>query len=320
MDLGRREVLRLAAGMAAMHVVPGGAAATSYPARTVRIVVGFAPGAGPDIIARLTADWLTQRFGQPFIVEDRPGAAGNIATADVIRAAPDGHTLLHITVANAIHPRVSNGSWFPTDIAPIAAVARASFFLVANPSIAVRTVPELIAYAKANPGKIAMGSSSVGTAPYLAGTLFKVMTGADLLQVPYNGTPQAITELLAGRLQVVFADPSAVEHIKAGKLRALAVTAATRQHILPDVPSIGEFVPGYEASTWHGLGAPSKVASEIANSLNKEINAGLADTSIRSRLAKMGCTVMGGSAADFGQLIADEIAKWNRVMAAANIR
>lgn len=320
MKLRRREVLRWTVGIAGMPFALDGAAAQGYPTRPVRFMVGFAPGAGPDIIARLTADWLTQRFGQPFIVEDRPGAAGNIATADVIRAAPDGYTLLHVTVANAIHPRLSNGAWFPTDIAPVAGVARASFFLVVNPSLPIGTVPELVAYAKANPGKIAMGSSSVGTAPYLAGKLFKIMTGIDLLQVPYNGTPQAITELLGGRVQSVLADPSAVELIKAGKLRALGVTAAARQEILPAVPSIGEFVTGYEASTWHGLGAPSKVDPEIVAVLNKEINGALNGSAIKSRLARIGCTVIEGSPSDFGRLIADETAKWRKVLEAANVR
>lgn len=319
MKLARRDILRLTASMAALPVLSKIAAADDYPIRPVRLLVGFAAGAGPDIIARLTGEWLTRRLGQPFVVENRAGGAGNIATANVIRAVPDGYTLLHITVANAIHPRLNDGAWFPAEIAPVAAVVRSSFFLLVDPSFQVRTIPDFVDYAKANPGKIAVGSSSTGTAPYMSATLFRIMCGIDVLQVPYAGTPQAVTELLAGRVQAVFADPSSIEFIKAGKLRALGVTTATRQDVLPDVPSIGAFVPGYEASTWHGIGAPRQTAPAVVARLNSEINEGLRDATIKAQFAKIGCTVIGGSPLDFGKLIAEETAKWSKVLEVAGI-
>ena len=319
MKLARRDILRLTASMAALPVLSKIAAADDYPIRPVRLLVGFAAGAGPDIIARLTGEWLTRRLGQPFVVENRPGGAGNIATANVIRAVPDGYTLLHITVANAIHPRLNDGAWFPAEIAPVAAVVRSSFFLLVDPSFQVRTIPDFVDYAKANPGKIAVGSSSTGTAPYMSATLFRIMCGIDVLQVPYAGTPQAVTELLAGRVQAVFADPSSIEFIKAGKVRALGVTTATRQDVLPDVPSIGAFVPGYEASTWHGIGAPRQTAPAVVARLNSEINEGLRDPTIKAQFAKIGCTVIGGSPLDFGKLIAEETAKWSKVLEVAGI-
>jgi len=305
--------------MAAMPALSKIAAADEYPTRPVRLMVGFAAGAAPDIIARLTSEWLTQRLGQPFVVENRPGGAGNIATAGVIRAVPDGYTLLHITVANAIHPRLNDGAWFPTEIAPVAAVVRSSFFLLVNPSFQVRTISDFIDYAKANPGKITVGSSSTGTAPYMSATLFRIMSGIDVLQVPYAGTPQAVTELLAGRVQAVFADPSSIEFIKAGKVRALGVTTSARQDVLPDVPSIGAFIPGYEASTWHGIGAPKQIAPAVVESLNSEINEGLRDPRIKALFAKIGSTVIGGSPMDFGKLIAEETAKWSKVLEVAGI-
>jgi tripartite-type tricarboxylate transporter receptor subunit TctC len=319
MKLARRDILRLTASMAAMPVLSRIAAADEYPTRPVRLIVGFAAGAGPDVIARLIGEWLTRRLGQPFVVENRAGGAGNIATANVMRAAPDGHTLLHITVANAIHPRLSDGAWFPTEIAPIAAVVRSSFFLLVVPSFQARTIPDFIDYAKANPGKITVGSSSTGTAPYMSATLFRIMCGIDVLQVPYAGTPQAITELLAGRVQAVFADPSSIEFIKAGKVRALGVTTSARQSVLPDVPSIGDFIPGYEASTWHGVGAPKQIAPAVVERLNSEINEGLRDPAIKTQFGKIGCTVLGGSPVDFGKLIAQETAKWSKVLENAGI-
>jgi tripartite-type tricarboxylate transporter receptor subunit TctC len=222
-------------------------------------------------------------------------------------------------VANAIHPRLNDGAWFPTEIAPVAAVVRSSFFLLVNPSFQVRTIPDLIDYAKANPGKIAVGSSSMGTAPYMSATLFRIMSGIDVLQVPYTGTPQAVTELLAGRVQAVFADPSSIEFIKAGKVRALGVTASARQDVLPDVPSIGAFISGYEASTWHGVGAPKQIAPAAVDRLNSEINEGLRDPTIKAQFARIGCTVIGGSPMDFGKLIAEETAKWSKVLKIAGI-
>lgn len=320
MKLARRDILRLTASVAAIPGLSKIAAADQYPIRSVHLMVGFAAGAGPDIIARLTGEWLTRRLGQPFVVENRPGAAGNVATANVIRAVPDGYTLLHITVANAIHPRLNDGAWFPAEIAPVVAVVRSSFFLLVNPSFQARTIPDFIDYAKANPGKIAVGSSSTGTAPYMSAALFKMMSGIDVLQVPYSGTPQAVTELLAGRVQAVFADPSSIEFIKAGKVRALGVTTSARQDVLPDVPSIGAFISGYEASTWHGIGAPRQIAPAVIERLNSEINEGLRDPTIKAQFAKIGCTVIGGSPMDFGKLIAKETAKWSEVLKMAGMK
>jgi len=319
MKLARRDILRLTASMAAMPALSKIAAADEYPTRPVRLMVGFAAGAGPDIIARLTGEWLTRRLGQPFIVENRPGGAGNIATAAAIRAVPDGYTLLHITVANAIHPRLNDGAWFPTEIAPVAAAVRSSFFLLVNPSFQIRTIPDFIDYAKANPGKITVGSSSTGTAPYLSATLFRIMSDIDVLQVPYSGTPQAVTELLAGRVDAVFADPSSIEFVKAGKVRALGVTTSAHQDVVPDVPPIGAFISGYEASTWHGIGAPKQIARAVVEKLNSEINDGLRDPTIQAQFAKIGATVIGGSPVDFGKLIAEETAKWSKVLKVAGI-
>jgi tripartite-type tricarboxylate transporter receptor subunit TctC len=314
----RRQFLRAAAGVAALPLLPRASSAkVQYPARPVHVVVGFPAGTGPDFVARITAKWLSEHLGQQFVVEDRPGAASNIATEAVVRATADGYTLLHITVANAINARLNNEALFARDIAPVASIARASFIVVVNPSFTAADVPQLIAYARAHPETISIGSSGIGSAPYLAAELFKVMSRIDVLHIPYAGTPQAITELLAERVQVVFADPSAIGLVKSGKLRALAVTAAARQEILPDLPPLGDFLPGYEASTWHGIGAPKGVPGDIVESLNKEVNAGLADTDVKARLAMQGFTVMGGSAADFGRLIADETAKWARMTRAA---
>ena len=320
MKFARRRFLQLSASAAALPVVSGIAWAQAYPTRPVHLIVGFPAGTGPDIVARLIGEWLSRRLGRQFVVENRPGAASNIAAEAVVKAPPDGYTLLHVTVANAINARLSNGVNFSRDIAPIAGIARASFVMVVDPSFAAKTVPELVAYAKENPGKINMGSGGIGSAPYMAGELFKMMSGIDVVHVPYPGTPQAIADLLAGRVQLVFADPSSIEFIKAGKLRALAVTAATRQDALPDIPPVGDFIPGYEASTWHGVGAPKNVPPDIVNTLNREINAGLADPRMKARLANVGFTVTGGSPADFGRLIADEAEKWRGVTGAANIK
>ena len=318
MNRSRRQFLRGAAGVAALPLAPRASSAKlRYPERPVHVLVGFPAGTGPDFVARLTARWLSDHLGQQFVVEDRPGAGSNIATEAVVRATSDGYTLLHVTVANAINARLNNEALFARDIAPVASIARASFFVVVNPSFPAADMPQLIAYASTRPEKITIGSSGVGSAPYLAAELFKVMSRVDVLHVPYAGTPQAITELLAERVQVVFADPSAINLIKSGKLRALAVTASARQEILPDLPPLGDFLPGYEASTWHGLGAPQGVPGDIVESLNTEVNAGLADSDVKSQLARQGFTVMGGSAADFGRLIAAETAKWARMTRAA---
>jgi len=318
MNRSRRQFLRAAAGVAALPFARRASSATlRYPARPVHVFVGFPAGTGPDFVARVTARWLSDHLGQPFVVEDRPGAGSNMATEAVVRAMADGYTLLHITVANAINARLNNEALFARDISPVASIARASFFVVVNPSFPAADMPGLIAYARAHPEEISIGSSGVGSAPYLAAQLFKAMSRIDVLHVPYAGTPQAITELLAERVQVVFADPSAVALVRSGKLRALAVTAAARQEILPDLPPLGDVLPGYEASTWHGLGAPKGVPGDIVESLNREVNAALADSDVKSQLGRQGFTVMGGSAADFGRLIADETAKWAGMTRAA---
>jgi tripartite-type tricarboxylate transporter receptor subunit TctC len=313
MTPSRRQLLRVAAGTFASSALPLVARGEAYPTRAVHLIVGFAAGSGPDIVSRLIGGWLAEYLGQPFVVENRPGAASALAAEAVVRAAADGYTLLHVTVANAINPDLNGGFSFARDIAPVASIARASFFVVVDSSSAITTIPQLIAYAKGNPGKLAMASSSTQTAPYLAGELFKMMSGTDILHVPYSGTPQAVAELLAGRAQLAFADPSAIPLIKGGKLRALAATAATRPDILPDVPALGDFVAGYEASTWHGMGAPSNLPPEIVSRLNRGINAAIADPAIKARLADVGFTGTGGTPADFGNLIAKEIAKWRSV-------
>jgi tripartite-type tricarboxylate transporter receptor subunit TctC len=320
MKLPRRKFLHLAAGAAALPALSRVAEAQIYPTRPVRLVVGFPAGSGPDVVARLTGQWLLERVGQQFVVENRVGASSDIATELVARAAPDGYTLLQVTPANAINATLYGGVNFNRDIAPVAGVARASFVLVVDPSFPAKTVPEFIAYAKANPGKLNMGSSSTGSAPYMSGALFKTMTNIDILQVPYRGTPQAITELLGGRLQLAVSDMSSIEYIHAGTLRALAVTAATRQDALPNVPTVGDFVPSYEASSWYGLAAPKNTPVEIINRLNSEINAALADPKLTARLANLGFTAISGSPADFGKLIADETVKWGKVIRTANIK
>jgi tripartite-type tricarboxylate transporter receptor subunit TctC len=319
MRLSRRVFVRGLGGAIAMPVIPGMARAEAYPARPVKLVVGFAPGSGPDMIARLTADWLSKKLGQPFVVEDRQGAGSNIATETVIRAPSDGYTLLHATVANTINAKLNDRADFTRDTTPVAAIARASFFLVVQSSFPARTVPDLITYAKANPGKLTMGSSGSGSAPYLAGELFKIMSGTEIVHVPYTGTPQAITELLGGRVSLVVADPSAIEVIKAGKLRALAATAAATQDILPDVPPLGKFLPGYEASTWHGISGPKNLPSDIVALLNRAINDGLADKGMKARLAQVGFALMGGSPLEFGKLINDEAHKWSDLVRRENI-
>jgi len=313
MKLSRRRALHLVASAALVHVVPRIGYAQGYPSRPVHLIVGFAAGNGPDIVARLTGEWLSQRLGQQIVVENRVGAASDLAVQAVVKAAPDGYTLLQITPANAINTDLGGGVNFIRDIAPVASVARGSFVVVVNPSFPAKTLSELIRYARANPDQVNLGSPGTGSAPYLSAMLFKMMTGIDMLQVPYRSTSHAITELLGGRVQLVFADMSAVEFIKAGKLLALAVTTAAPQDILPGVPTVQEFVPGYEASTWYGIGAPRNTPVEIIERINKEINAGLADPKAKARLATLGFTVDRGSPADFGKLIAEETEKWAKV-------
>lgn len=313
MTPSRRTFLQILAGVPLLPGIPDLARAQSYPSRPVRLVVGFAAGNAPDLVARLTGEWLSERLGQQVVVENRVGAASDLAVQAVIGAPPDGHTLLQITPANAINTTLSSGANFIRDVAPVASVARGSFVVVVEPSFPARTLPEFIRYAAANPGKINMGSPGTGSAPYLSAVLFKMMTGLDMLHVPYRSTAQAVTELLGGRVQLVFADMSAAEFIRTGKLVALAVTAAVPQANLPGVPAAGEFVPGYEASTWYGIGAPAKTPAAIVERLNREINAGLADPKLKARLASLGFAVDAGSPADFGRLIAAETEKWGRV-------
>ena len=319
----RRKFLHLAAGAAALPAVSRVAKAQAYPSRPVRIIVGFAAGGPADLVARLIAQRLSERLGQPFVVENRTGAATNIATEAVVRAAPDGYMLLFVTATNAINTTVYEKLSFNLsgDIAPLASLIRAPSVLEVNPSVPAKTVPEFIAYAKANPGKLTMASSGIGTPSHVFGELFKVMTGVNLMHVPYRGAAPAASDLLAGQVQVFF-DPMAnsIAYIKAGKVRALAITSAKRSEALPDVPTVSEFVPGYEASFWFGVGAPKATPADIVDKLNKEVNAALDDPKMKARLADLGGTVLLGSPADFGKHIAEETEKWAKVIRAANIK
>jgi tripartite-type tricarboxylate transporter receptor subunit TctC len=318
----RRRVL-LAGGSAALASMSGLARAQTYPTRPVRILVGFVAGGNFDIVARLMGQWLSEQLRQPVIVENRPGASSNLATEAVVRAPADGYTLLLGGAVNAVNATLYDTLAFDfiRDLAPVAGVSRFPNVMAVNASFPARTVPEFIAYAKANPGKVNQGSSGNGTTQHLAGALFKTMTGADFLHVPYKGAPQAITDLLNGQLQVVFEPlPASIQHIKSGKLRALAVTAAARSEALPEVPTVAEFVPGYEASGWNGVCAPRNTPVEIIGKLNSAINAGLADPKLKARLADLGATTLPGSPGDFGKLIAEETEKWAKVIRAGNIK
>jgi tripartite-type tricarboxylate transporter receptor subunit TctC len=317
MKISRRRFLHLVAGAATLPAVSGMARAQAYPTRPVRIIVGYPAGGTFDIAARLIGQWLSERLGQQFIVENRPGAGTNIATEAVARAPPDGYTLLLVGPPNAINATLYDKLSFNFihDIAPVAGLARNTFVIVVNPSVPAKTVPELIAYAKTNPGQLNMGSGGNGSGGHVAGELFKMMAGVDMVHVPYRGSAPALTDLIGGQVHVLFEPlPSTIEHIRGGKLRALAVTTATRQEILPDLPTVGEFVPGYEASGWAGIGAPRNMPAAIVDKLNKEINAALADPKFKARLADLGSTVFAGSAADFGKFIAAETEKWGKVV------
>jgi tripartite-type tricarboxylate transporter receptor subunit TctC len=321
--LPRRKFLHLAACAAALPALSRIAWAQSYPTRPVRIIVGQAAGSGSDIAARLLGQRLSERLGQPFVVENRPGAGGNIATEAVVRALPDGYTLLLVTAANAINATLYDklSFVFLRDIAPVAGIFRVPQVMEVNPSIPAKTVPEFIAFAKANPGKVNMASAGTGTGSHIAGELFKMMAGVNLVHVPYRGAGPAVTDLLGGQVQVDFpSTPASMPHIKAGRLRALAVTTATRADVLPEVPVMGDFVPGYEASAWLGFGAPKDTPAAIIDVLNSEVNAGLADPMIKARFADLGATVLPGSPADFGKLIADETEKWAKVVKFAGIK
>jgi tripartite-type tricarboxylate transporter receptor subunit TctC len=317
MKLPRRNFLHLAAGAAALPAVSRIAGAQNYPTRPVRIIVGFAPGGVLDLFARLIGQWLSERLGQPFIVENRVGAGGNLAAEAVVKAPPDGYTLLQIGAHNAWNVALyDNLSFnFIRDIAPVASIYRGPAVLVVHPSFPAKSVPELIAHAKSNPGKIIMASGGVGSAQHVYGELFKMMTGVDMLHVPYRGGGPALTDLLAGQVPVMFDTlATSIEHIRAGKLRALAVTSATRSEVLPDIPTVGDFVPGYEGTGWQGVGAPRNTSAEIIDKLNKEINAGLADPRMKARIADFGYTVFANSPADFATFIAAYTEKWAKVI------
>lgn len=317
MELVRRQFLRLAGATVAAPAFSSFALAQAFPARPVRILVGFGAGGSPDITARLIAQWLSERLGQQFIIENRPGAGGNIAAEAALRAPADGYTLLWVAAANAVSATLSDklNFDFVRDIAPVASITRGPQVMEVNPSFPAKTVPEFIAHAKANPGKINMASTGNGNLSHLSGELFKMMTGVEMLHVPYRGAAPALNDLLGGQVHVMFdAMPSSIAHIRAGRLRPLAVTTATRWEGLPDVPTVGEFVPGFETSVWSGLGAPRNMPAAIVDSLNKEINAGLANPQIKARLADLGSTPLPGSPADFAKLIADETEKWARVV------
>jgi tripartite-type tricarboxylate transporter receptor subunit TctC len=319
----RRTFLRLAASAGVWSTAPRFARAQTYPVRPVRIIVGFATGGTQDILARLFGRWLTERLGQPFIVENRPGGGGNVGAEAVIRSPPDGYTLLMIGPSNAVNASLDDKLSFNfiRDVAPIASMTRVPNVLEVHPSVPVRTVPEFIAYAKANPGKLNMASSGNGTSQHVSGELFKMMTGVNMQHVPYRSAGPALTDLIGGQVQVMFDNTSSsIGHIRAGEVRALAVTTSARWEGLPDLPAIGEFVPGYEASAVNGVGAPASTPTEIVDRLNREINAALSDPTIRAKLVDLGATILVGSPADFGKLIAQETDKWAKVVKFAGIK
>jgi tripartite-type tricarboxylate transporter receptor subunit TctC len=319
----RRQFLHLATGAAALPVVSRIARAQAYPTRPVRIIVGYPAGGTVDFYARLIGQWMSERLGQPFVVENRPGATSNIATEMVVRAPADGHTLLMVSSANALNATLYDklNFVFIRDIVAVVGVSRESNAIVVNPSVPAKSVPEFITYAKANPGKTRIASPGMGTPAHVAGELFKMMTGVDMLHVPYRGTVPALTDLLSGQMDVYFGAASgSIEHVKVGKLRALATTGAARSEVLPGLPTVAEFIPGFEASTWFGLGAPKGTSVEIIDRLSKEVVAALGDPKTRARFAELGSETLVGSPADFGKLISDETEKWGSVIRAANIK
>ena len=322
MKLPRRKFLQLAAGAAALPAVSRAVCAQSYPTQPVRIIVGFGAGGAPDITGRLIGQWLSERLGQPFIVENRPGATGNIATEAVVHAVPNGYTLLVVGTWNANSAALYNLRFnFLRDIAPIASIGNVPFVMVVNPSFPAKTVPEFIAYAKTNPGKLSMASPGIGTTPHLVGELFTLMTGVGMVHVPYRSSAPALTDLLGGQVQVTFGPlPSTIAYIRASQLRALAVTTETRLKILPEIPTVGEFVPGFEGSGRYGVGAPKNTPAEVIDKVNREINAGLADTKMQARLADLGVEPTPMTPTEFGKLIADETEKWGKVIRAAKIK
>ena len=317
MNHSRRGIMQLVAGIALVPIVSRVAAAQAYPSRPVRILVGAAPGGAFDILARLIGQWLSARLGQPFIIENRPGAGSNIAAEAVVKASADGYTLLLVSSVNAVNATLYDklNFNFIRDIAPVASIVRQPQIMLVHPSFPAKTVPEFIAYAKANPGKITMASAGNGTGPHLGGELFKMMAGVDMVHVPYRGGAPALTDLIGGQVQVMFIGPIEVlEHIKAGRLRALAVTAARRLDVLPDLPTVNDFVPGYETSSWFGIGAPRNTPTDIVERLNKEVTAGLYDPKLKDRIFDLGGSPLVLSPAAFGKFIADETEKWTRVV------
>ena len=317
MKLARRRFLHLAAGVAALPTASRFAWAQAYPSRPVRLIIGYPPGGSADITARLTGQWLSERLGQPVVIESRPGAATNLATEAVVRASPDGYTLLLVAPANAINATLYDklNFDFVRDIVPVAGIIRFPNVVVVNPSLPIKTIPELIAYAKANPGKLNMASSGNGSTIHMSGELFKMLTGINMVHVPYRGGAPALTDLIAGQVHVMFDNiPTSAEHIKAGRLRGLAVTSAARSEVLPDLPTVADVLPGYEASAWYGLGVPKNTPDEVIDKINKGMNAVLADPKPQARFAELGASLLPGSPADFSRLVADETEKWGKVV------
>lgn len=323
LKLPRRKFLHLAAGAAALPVAPRVTRAQTYPTRPVRLIVGFAAGGSQDVVGRLIAQWLSERFGQQFIIENRTGAGGNIAAEAVVRSPADGYTLLLAGLSNAVNEALYEklNFNFMRDIMPVGGIIRTPLLMEVAPSFPIKSVPELIAFAKANPGKISMATAGVGAPNHLAGELFKSMTGINVVVVPYRGSGPAFADLFGGQVQMMFDPlPSSIEHVKAGKLRALAVTTAVRSEALPDTPIVADFVAGFEASSWYGVGAPKNTPTEIIQKLNTEINAGLADPRLKRRLAELGGMLLPGTPADFGRLLAQETDKWGKIISTANIK
>jgi tripartite-type tricarboxylate transporter receptor subunit TctC len=317
MKLPRRRFLQMAAGVVALPAVSRTARAQSYPSKPVRLIIGYPPGGSADITARLTGQWLSERLGQPVVVESRPGAATNLATEAVVRAVPDGYTLLLVAPANAINATLYDKLSFDflRDIVPVAGIIRFPNVVVVNPSLPIKTIPELIAYAKANPGKLNMASSGNGSTIHMSGELFKMLTGITMVHVPYRGGAPALTDLISGQVQVMFDNvPTSAEHVRAGKLRGLAVTSTVRSDVLPDLPTVGDFLPGYEASAWYGLGAPKGTPDEVIDKVNKAMNAILADPKSQARFKELGASLLPGSPADFGKLLVEETEKWGKVV------
>ena len=320
--LHRRQFLHLAAGSAAFAAGSRMAWAQSYPSRPVRIIVGYAPGGTTDVCARLIGQWLSERLGQPFIIDNLPGAGSNVATAAAVRAPADGYTLLLASISNAINATLYDklNFNFIRDIAPVAGIIRVPNVMEVNPAVPARTVPEFIAYAKANPGKVNFASGGAGSSTHVSGELFKLMTGVNMVHIPYRGTAPAVTDLIAGQVQIMFDNlPGSIEYVRAGMTRALAVTTTERSEALPDLPTVADAVPGYEVSAWFGLAAPKNTPEEIIDRLNQETNAAFANAKMKARLADLGAMALAGSPADFAKLISDETEKWGKVVRAANI-